>query len=685
MDRFPVSCNKDCGAGCALEAHVEKGRLIRVTDNPERLPYMQGCAKGYRMPDILYHEDRLTTPLKRVGERGSDEFIPISWDAAYAEIVENLQAVDPSQIMRLGGSGSCRGALHNTATLTSRFLALIGDYTDTRGSYSSQVVDYVNPFIFGTQTVGIDIRTVLDSSAIILWGYNPFDTRFGCESESVFREVKRKKIPCFVIDPRETKSVSLCGGDWVGIRPGTDSYLAAALGYLCIEKFPERLGELDDLCVGHREIADYLLGKVDGIAKSPELAAKRCGIPVETIKVLFEAISGKAPAALLPGLSVQRVMGGENLQRLLVFIQLMADNAGKRGGSIGGGQWNKVPKIRFGSMRSGATKNGVPVYQWADAVLKGFDGGYPLDIKVIYNVGGNYLTQSSDTKKVIEAHKKVDFIVTHEMFLTPTCRNSDIILPVAMFPEREDLCSSNSGILFYSKKVVDPPVGVKTDYQIFCELSELLGFLSAFSEGKSEKQWIEEFLDESEIDDIERFKELGFFESTQRPFVAFIDLFSAPMGHSLATPSGKIELTSKAYEEVGGDHYPLLQSPYTSEDYPLMMVTPHARFRIHSQNVQIPALQSMEDDTVWMHPEDAISRGISHGDIITIESAIGSTKGVVSLDRQIVKGSLSKLEGFWDPNDLDHGDCNLITSDIPTLPSFGSRTHTIALEVKKGR
>ena len=683
MERFPISCNKDCGAGCALEAHIENGLLLKVTDNSERLPYMQGCVKGYRMPEILYHEDRLTTPLKRVGRRGEDQFIPISWEIAYTEIVERLGTVDAAQIMRLGGSGSCRGALHNTDTLTSRFLAMMGDFTDTLGTYSSQVVDFINPYIFGTKTVGIDIRTVLHSKAIILWGYNPFDTRFGCESESVFREVKKRGIPCFVIDPRETKSVSLCGGEWVGIRPGTDSYLAAALGYLCIQRFPDRLQSLDSVCEGHKDIADYLLGKVDGVSKTPELASARCGISLQMIDQIFEALTADIPAAILPGLSVQRVMGGENLQRLLIFLQLMAGNGGTCGGSIGGGQWNKVPKVRYGSMTAPATCNGVPVYRWADAVLQGTSGGYPTDIKVIYNVGGNYLLQSSDTTKVKDAFGKVDFVVTHEMFMTPTCRYSDIILPVAMFPEREDLCSSNSGFLFYSQKVIEPPVGVKTDYQIFCDLSSRLGFKEDFDEGKSESQWIQQFLDESEIDDIDHFKRKGFFASPKRGFVAFTDFFKEPETHRLTTPSGKIELVSEHLDSAGIDHYPLLQDLFTSKEYPLTMVTPHARYRIHSQNVQIPSLQGMVDDTIWMHLDDARCRGIEHGDSVRVISPVGCFEGIVSLDSQIIRGAICKLEGFWDPQDTRDQDCNMLTSDIPTMPSYGSRTHTIAVEVTK--
>ena len=68
---------------------------------------------------------------------------------------------------------------------------------------------------------------------------------------------------------------------------------------------------------------------------------------------------------------------------------------------------------------------------------------------MLYNVGGNYLGQGSDLSKVMEALKKVDFIVTHDYFMTPTASFSDLVLPVTTFLERDDIVISNSKYLFY--------------------------------------------------------------------------------------------------------------------------------------------------------------------------------------------------------------------------------------------
>jgi anaerobic dimethyl sulfoxide reductase subunit A len=205
-----VSCNRDCGGGCALTAEVEDGRVTRVRDSDRRPEFMRGCVKGYRSAETVYHPDRITEPLIRTGSRGSGEFRTASWGEALDLVAGKLARLGSEgrwgEVLKLGGSGSCRGALHNTALTTARFLALWGGYTDTTGGYSSHASDYVKGPMFGTRFVGVDARTLLHSDHIILWGFNPFDTRFGSETEEVLKEAVRRGIAVTVVDPRKARS-----------------------------------------------------------------------------------------------------------------------------------------------------------------------------------------------------------------------------------------------------------------------------------------------------------------------------------------------------------------------------------------------------------------------------------------------------------------------------------------------
>src|SRR4249920_1316171 len=105
VDRFHISplpdsgvvraaCPHDCPDTCAMLVTVENGKAVKVVGDPDH-PFTQGflCAKVNRYVERTYHTDRLTTPLRRSGPRGSGKFERISWDEALTTISERLKAV----------------------------------------------------------------------------------------------------------------------------------------------------------------------------------------------------------------------------------------------------------------------------------------------------------------------------------------------------------------------------------------------------------------------------------------------------------------------------------------------------------------------------------------------------------------------------------------------------------------
>ena len=656
---------------------------------------MQGCAKGYRLPEMLYHPDRLKKPLLRIGERGTGSFREAEWDEAITLAASKLSEVRTTSgsesILAIGGSGSCRGALHNTARLLPRFLALFGGYTATCGSYSSEAVSFVNPFLFGGNDIGIDVRTLLDSELVILWGFNPADTRFGCETEAVLRELKKRGTSVLVIDPRRTASIDLCGAEWVPVYPGSDTALAAALLWLLIQDDRIDWDQINLYSIGFSEISGYVCGDIDGQPKNPAWAEEQCGITRAQLLSLYKKIISAHPTAILPGLSIQRTLGGEDTNRYLTALQLAAGNIGVSGGSTGAGQWNHISPPRCGKIdipeNPAGEKYSIPVYEWADAVLQGRDGGYPSDISVLYNVGGNFAIQSSDSLKVRKALQRVDFIISHDYFLTPTCEWSDIVFPVTMFPERTDICFTNSGMLLYSRKVVEREGQTKDDFEIFTLLADSLGFGKEFSGGKNAEEWIEGFIAESEISDPDMFRESGIWEGKSRMSFGLSAFITDPVHNALSTPSGKIELSSHSYTLAGGTEVPHLGKEILSEQFPLFLITPHEKYRIHSQNTNIKSLASLCDDRLEIHAEDAQDRGVDDNDMVRVQSSTGSVEVKVRLSYAIAKGVIALKSGFWVTEKQSDGavysGTNTLTNSTPTLPSHGSRTHSNAVQVFK--
>ena len=688
---IPVSCNKDCGGGCPLLAQITDGKIVKITNNPAGTQYMNGCIRGFQAMQEAYAPDRLLKPLVRSGPRGSGKFRVATWDEAINMAARNLLKLKNKfgshSILFLGGSGACRGAMHNTVTLTERFLNLFGGFTQQHAYYSSAAADFVTPYMFGTNEAGIDAATLQHSKLIILWGANISVTRFSSEFPSRIREAGKNGVSIVVIDPRKSKTAGLPNTEWIKIRPGTDTAMMASILYELIYHNRVDYPYLKKYCAGFDRVEKYIVGTDDHQPKTPEWAEKICGTPAGIIKKLAERYGRIKPVALIPGLSIQRTIGGEEAFRMAVILQAVTGNIGKMGGASGGSIWGRLPRPECGRMDTACSKGNplIPTYRWPDAVLEGKMGGYPTDIKAIYNVGGNYLSQGSDIKKNISAFNKVDFSVCHEHFMTPTASYCDVVLPATTFLEREDILFTPMNYLFYSGKAIDPPDSVKDDYDIFCKLSDRLGFLNSYSENRTASQWIELFLERSEITDSGVFKQTGVFSGKDQMRIGLLDFIKDPMKNPLKTASGKIELASDNYAKTGFPAIPAYRGLEEETGYPLRMVTPHSLHRINSSYSNIKWFREKEPQRLWMHPANAEKRMIKDRQKVIIRSSKGEMIIPAQITENIMPGVVCLHQGVWPvlgKNGCDSaGSANILTSTEPTKPSNGSRTHSIFVEV----
>ena len=350
---LPVSCNRDCGGGCALLAHVRNGRIVKITDNPLIDAHMKGCIRGYRMPDTVHSDQGLKRPLLQTGTRGSGAFTEITWDEALNRISEKLGKIRDAHgcqsVLAFSGSGSCRGAFHHTGLQVKRFFSLYGGYTGRTDSYSCAAAVYVEHFLFGTREVGFDPPSLQHSNLIILWGANPEDTRFSARIESWIRKRKEDGIPVIVIDPRRSRTVRNLATRWIPIHPGTDTAMMAAILYVLLAEGHADLDFAEKYTNGFEDLTAYILGKTDGIPKNPAWAAPICGVPDETISHLARLYGNAKPAALLPGLSIQRTLGGEETYRFTAALQAATGNIGRPGGSSAASSTESFPARVFRS------------------------------------------------------------------------------------------------------------------------------------------------------------------------------------------------------------------------------------------------------------------------------------------------------------------------------------------------
>jgi anaerobic dimethyl sulfoxide reductase subunit A len=691
FQRLPISCDRDCGGGCPLTAHVHNGRVVKITDAPTGDGHFRGCLKGYRLCDTTYAPDRIRTPLLRTGARGSGGFQAVSWSTALDWVAARLDTLKHQygslSVLPHSGSGSCRAAVHNTSRLARRFFSGLGGFVDRCDSYSSAAADYTALGLFGTPWVGIDPDTLDQSKLIVLWGANICSARlFSSRLESIIAKARTNGTRVVVIDPRRSRTADRLADQWIPIRPGTDSAMMAAMLYVINSE-----GLLDSAFVarttsGFDALIDSITGTTDGCPQNPRWAERICGVPAETIYELARRYGTAKPAALLPGLSIQRVVGGEENYRFATALQAATGNIGVDGGSSGGAAGKlpgpEFPAIPVPDLTQMPT---IPVYRWADMVLQGQKGGYPADIKAIYSVGANFLNQGSDIAKNRRAFLSVDLVVTHDLFMTPTARFSDAILPATTSLEREDVIFGGDNCLFYSSQAIEPLEGTRHDYDILGALADRLGFAQAFSQGRSANQWLALLMSRSEIDDIDHFKRTGVYMGRDQRRVGLRAFVENPHRAPLNTPSGKIEIRSTAFARDGAAAIPTVRNRKIDRRYPLTLITPHARFRINSQNSNLKWARRLLKRRIWMNADDAARRGLRTGDRVRVESRQGAMEIDVTLDAHIAAGCVVLFQGDWTACDAQGvetgGSANTLTSSTPTLPSQGSRTHSTDVEV----
>jgi anaerobic dimethyl sulfoxide reductase subunit A len=345
----------------------------------------------------------------------------------------------------------------------------------------------------------------------------------------------------------------------------------------------------------------------------------------------------------------------------------------------------------------------VPENDWADAVLRGRAGGHPADIRAAYNCGGNYVAQAADVHKSIRAMQALEFCVCHDLFLTATARYCDVVLPVTHWLERNDVVFTSANYLLFSHKVAHAPGQARDDYDVFAGLAERTGIREEYTQGRDEDAWLREFIEQSEIPDGDEFRASGVYVAPDQGRVGLAAFADDPERYPLSTPSGKVELAGAACVAAGLSEVPEARvrmpgaassdaAPSRDNAFPLRLVTPKSRYRVHSQLDDIPWFRERDDRSLWMNPVDACARGIADdaqthdADApVLITSAQGRARCSCRVTDDVMPGVVSLCEGIEPAFGADGADvagaANVLTSDEPTLPSRGATMHSTVVDV----
>lgn len=688
----PFTCTLDCGSRCELLALVVDGHLARIDTpaGPDSLdwPRLIPCARGRAQRRWLTDEHRVGTPRVRAA---SGELKRATWDAALDRAAEGLLRIrdrwGAAAIMLATGAGSGGGRGFSGAGAAARLVSHWDSVTHTVGNLSHHSASWAEARMLGREVQADDRATLLEARLIVLWGNNPADTRMGPNTEHNIRLARDRGALVVLIDPRLSDSGALADV-WLPVRPGADVALVAAVVHQL-----EAWGAVDRAFLashasGYEAYQSYVLGRSDGVPKTPAWASAITGLPAERIVWLARQLADLRPATILPGWGPQRALWGEQFHRAMVTLACATGNIGKPGAALPGvGVRNnsmRLPRLPYGPHRPARIlHNG----SWAQAVN---EGALDPPVKLAFVCASNLINRSSDTHACLRALRSLDATIVLDPFMTPTARVADVVLPINTDLERSDVVTGwgSDRHLFASEQAVSSPDEARSDYWVCAEIARRLGIGEAYTGGKTAAEWLDMWRAEGQ-GELADLAGRGVLRREGAVRVALADFCRDPERHPLPTASGRIEIASETAVRAGLPRVPAYvpaQPEPAASTYPLHLLTPHHKLRANSSHGGNPWLRQIDEQALWINPTDAAERGIDHGQRVRVRNARGIVECLARVTERIMPGVVCLPQGAWftpDSAGVDQaGSANVLTS-LAVTPTGGPTTHSAWVEVDR--
>src|SRR5690606_38184922 len=204
-----------------------------AADYPDRAYNPRGCMKGLSYHQLIYGEDRITTPLIRTGERGSGEFRQATWDEALDMVAEGFTAIGERwgwDAIHVFGQVPGSGYVHKGANY--RAAALLGMTHGTSFDFNGDLPMGM-PITFGVQNAEHESRDWANSRFLLVVGANLLETRIP-DAHFVF-DATAAGARLVVVDPSYSSTASKAD-TWLDGRAGTDAALALSLAPRIVEE-----------------------------------------------------------------------------------------------------------------------------------------------------------------------------------------------------------------------------------------------------------------------------------------------------------------------------------------------------------------------------------------------------------------------------------------------------------------
>ncbi|MBF8247242.1 MAG: hypothetical protein HW374_42 [Bacteroidetes bacterium] len=483
-----------CPGGCGMRVRLVDGIPVYVRGNPLH-PVNRGgmCPLGLNALHQLYHPDRITGPLKRVGKPVGGQWESISWEEAtefIANALKDLRKEGKSHEVAFLGHDE-RGLMQQHV---ARFMKAFGSPNYYRFS-ATQNGDTAHALLHGhPRQPAFDIlntKLVLSFGANFLeGGYSPV---YYTKLYSHHRERGTRYIQ---VEPRLSLTASNADR-WISIRPGTYGALALGIAYIMIREELYDADFIRNRTFGFENWTDHAGVKHLGFKNMvlgnyyPDIVSEITGVPSATVLELARELGNTRPALVIGGQTTTDSTNGVFSLMAVQSLNALLGNYDKEGGiyftedlplaSLAPVQQDALSRKGNDGMPIGLSdENTFPLTAFSvESFVKNVLADRPYPIKVLFLSGGNPLFHSLNRHDFSEALAKIPLVVSFDSVVNETSEYAHFILPNHTFLERWDEISNVPSVNFahasVQRPVMAPLYNTRHTADVLTELAHRLG------------------------------------------------------------------------------------------------------------------------------------------------------------------------------------------------------------------
>ncbi|MDP4162207.1 MAG: molybdopterin-dependent oxidoreductase [Bacillota bacterium] len=489
VDKWVYSTCNICSVGCGCHIAVKNEKIVGIKGNPSH-PINRGRLgpKGEHQWQANNSPDRLVTPLIRNRE---GELIPSTWDEAMNVIVSKTKEV----LKEKGGNGIAiystgQGFLEGYYTIAKIGRAGLGTHLlDANTRLCTATTEFCLLQSFGSDGVPASFDDIDVTETLLLFGHNPAETGTVLFERIMERKKRVGKPYIIVVDPRQTLTAREADLH-LQLYPGTNVALLNGLLNFIIKNDLIDRDFIDNHTIGYEKmrasLKEWTLEQTAEITGIPEdllhTAAKRLGntssLVTTTLQGIYQSADATTACVAINNMHLVRGLIGKPGCGPLHMAGQPSSSANRTAGGVGTYPANRNSSnpmhIQEMAKLWNVEESMLPVgpEKGIEEQIEMMENG---EIGLFWNIGTNPMVSLPNRRRARKAFENT-FVVVQDPFITETSAVADVILPAALWGEKEGTMENADRTINLLRKAVEPPNGVKSDFNILLDFAKRMDF-----------------------------------------------------------------------------------------------------------------------------------------------------------------------------------------------------------------